>query len=394
MNQTALAKCGEFLQKTAYTGNTYGNLIYSALAAITQISLLLTLFYRRRLLRSSSKAISPNSISTHLLPVHILYIRIVVVIYFINAIVVNIPGLSDTVRPAAHPYDHDADDVLPCIVKGIIWGLEHLCIDGVAVLLVQPGIGKRAIWTSLVWTIPWAVFTGIYGAFTCYYYNSTYLNLLYSVLHLSIYLIVGFSKCTCLPCRQKRPAFRTYALSWIVLQSFNIITNMIGFFGLNNEIPNGLASTCLNFTFVSTCFVVAVPMFVFTAFRQDSKYWYGHAFSFVRTQHNNQRAKRYSRYARKEEGKEEEEGNKKEEELLYSSSSLSSSNLRKDESVRSTASVDSVLAGYGQQSNNDIRRPLLGLTLPNHAVEHIRNGIETLNRDDVISFAELSIHVG
>ena len=75
-------------------------------------------------------------------------------------------------------------------------------------------------------------------------------------------------------------------------------------------------------------------------------------------------------------------------------SSLSSSNLRKDESVRSTASVDSVLAGYGQQSNNDIRRPLLGLTLPNHAVEHIRNGIETLNRDDVISFAELSIHVG
>jgi hypothetical protein len=176
---TALQSCGAFLQQPINSGTTVGDFVFTILSAATQIALLLTLCCRRRRLQrrrsSSSRHHTDGALESHLLPVHILFLRMCVGFYIAEALVTNIPGFSDAVRAASHPYDHDADDIVPCVVKGILFGFQNLCVDGVAVWLVQPGIGKRALSTTMKWTLPWGILTAAVVSTSCWFYDNIFM---------------------------------------------------------------------------------------------------------------------------------------------------------------------------------------------------------------------------
>ena len=101
---------------------------------------------------------------------------------------------------------------------------------------------------------------------------------------------------------------------------------------------------------VLSSFAAVVPWAIFVAFKEDTAFWYGYAYDFVATKHQQHRSG------------------------------------RKKGPENQPASTKEVGAG-------DIRRPLLGLTLPENALVDINEGIEELERSDIISFAELSIDI-
>ena len=57
----------------------------------------------------------------------------------------------------------------PCITRGVVWGMQHVILDGVAILLCQLGIGKRAIIRTFQIAVPWGFFTAVMTGSSCYY---------------------------------------------------------------------------------------------------------------------------------------------------------------------------------------------------------------------------------
>ena len=389
---TPLQACGSYLRQPISSGTTMGDFIFTSLSAATQIVLLLTLCCRRLRIKSGTSLV--GALESHLLPVHILFLRFCVGFYVAAAIVTNIPGASDSVRSANHPYDHDADDVIPCIVKGILVGIQHLCVDGVAVWLVQPGIGKRALTTTFKWTVPWAVFTGVVVSTSCWFYDNIPMVMSLYVIQIVAYYLIGFSSLTCSPCRQKRPAFQHYARWWIGLRTICVVADLLQLFWTDVK-----SILCVHFFSVQMSIVVCIPWLIFAAFQRDTAFWYGYAFKSLMESQGIRRGTRsssgrrvgkgttttYSRLEQKQQMLSSPEHRR-----MFSEEAPSPSPMRRDELVTPTISIP---ASMNQTSDNDIRVPLVGLTLPNHALNGIAQGLDTLHRSDIVSFAELSMNV-
>ena len=376
-NATALEACGMWLsESTYYSHETLGNIIYTVLSAFTQFALLIVLFLRRRKLRSQTNSYSyhQQNLDTHLLPIHILFLRISVAVYCLQAITINIPGLANAVSNNS-PSTHN-DVLVPCITKGIVWGLQHLCIDGVAVLLCQPGIGRRAVLQTIKWMVPWAVFTALCVSGACLATESSSVILVaaYYFLQMSVYIVVGFSNLQCQPCRHKRPAFRNYAWTWIILRSMALVSDFSGNFLEESS------AVCLRFLILQTTFVSIIPWAIYVAFRDDTAFWYGYAYQFVAeatrssgggggggSKGDGKRGEK-----KEKEDKDKEEGGKEQKNKKKSKKSKNQKNR-------------------GRSTSDDIRRPLLGLSLPDGTLTDISVGIDSLNPSDIISFAELSI---
>ena len=349
-SSSLLEQCGLYLQTPIEQDSTesFGNIAYTTLSALTQIVLLVVLFLRRRRLRRQNTH-QTSDIESHLLPVHILFIRFTVIIYIVQAITINLSGFQIASTTAEN-------NLLPAAVRGVIWGFQHFCADGVAVVLCQPGIGRRAVWNTIKWITPWSVLTCIVVAMSDVFHD--YETLLLAVLYLlqtSMYVTVAFSNFQCAPCRQKRPAFHNYALTWIALRCMAFVTDIITYFDVGS-------GTCLNYLVVQSTFCTIVPWAIFAAFRKDTAFWFGYAYQFIATQH------RHNSFKKSGGGGGGGGG---------SSSSSKTNNAN----------------NANKNGANDIRRPLLGLTLPTNSLEIISTGIESLAKEDIISFAELSIDV-
>jgi hypothetical protein len=337
-NDTTLERCGEILNSRVTTtiNVSVGNIIFTSLSALTQFTLLFVLFLRRRRLRTYR---SSFSLESHLLPVHILFLRLSVVVYLLQVVSLIIPGLGGATHGTARQME--GGDFKVAITKGIVWGLQHFCIDGIAVVLCQSGIGRRAVRETIQWITPWAIFTALVVGLSCYAsIYSVLVIAIYYLIQTIFYIVVGSKtlrdKFTCCGCHNltPRPAFHRYAWTWIALRCMAFITDGIGIFDSGS-------GTCLNFAIVQTSFITVVPIAIFVAFKEDTAFWYGYAYAFVATNENDTQKKKRSNH----------------------------------------------------QGATDIRRPLLGLSLPDDALLDINQGIEDLEKKDIISFAELSIDV-
>ena len=219
--QSPFSACGEFLESPVYAGTSMGNVVATALAAVTQTALLVILWYRRRQLSRDAQCCGYGAggqdanLVTHLLPVHILFLRASVAIYLLQAGTLLIPHLGEA---AVAGVDSQTDYALPCIVKGVVWGIQHIVVDGIGILLVQPGIGRRALRRVLVWAVPWGVFTAVVTSLACFVRlgsdesrggeTERWILAGYYALHALAYFVIGFTQCLWwAPCRQKRPAF-------------------------------------------------------------------------------------------------------------------------------------------------------------------------------------------
>ena len=256
-----------------------------------------------------------------------------------------IPHLGEA---AVAGVDSQTDYALPCIVKGVVWGIQHIVVDGIGILLVQPGIGRRALRRVLVWAVPWGVFTAVVTSLACFVRlgsdesrggeTERWILAGYYALHALAYFVI-FTQCLWwAPCRQKRPAFRIYALGWIVLRGMAICEDLISYVDED-------AAICLNFCTVRASFIVAVPLLIYTVFKEDTAFWYGMAYTYSAEELNGSKNSGFLRHSRRK--------------------SAYSYNVN--------------------QGGNDIRRPLIGLQLPNSAIETMRKGIETLDRKSIIS---------
>lgn len=406
--------CGHFLEMPVYAGTSMGNVVATALSAVTQTALLLILWYRRRQLsrdgRCCGAATSANaSLVTHLLPVHILLLRASVVIYLVQAATLLIPHLGEAATAGVDSRD-EGNYVLPCIVKGLVWGAQHVIVDGIGILLVQPGIGRRALRRVLMWALPWGILTTTLVTMSCYLrLDSTndseggaaerWILAGYYALHALAYFVVGFTSCIWwAPCRQKRPAFRTYALGWIVLRTMAICEDLISY--VDDD-----AATCLNFCTVRASFIVFVPLLIYTVFRDDTAFWYGMAYTYSAEQLDPQLLS-----TKKKEGREmgvgtannpvdkaglsAGYGSARPSEFDHGSEGSKSHTFGSKISTFFEKSSRKISYSYtANQGGNDIRRPLMGLQLPDSAIETLSKGIETLDRKAVISFAELSLDV-
>jgi len=318
-----LERCSANLDQPILTGITRESMIKATLSLSTQIILLIILRWRRLRLRKRSynPSFFSRELSSHLLPIHILFLRLCVFIFIVQAITLLIPGMGAPV-----PDSMPENTILGiCGAKGIIWGLQHLLLDGIGVLLVQPGIGRRAIRRSFIITTPWAIITVLAVGMSCkaqgdsHGTSGTIILMVYYFVEMILFIIVGFIPCW----RRPRPAIRMWAAVWILLRILAEIALFV-------QIYHPEVGSCLNFVLVHLTFVSLLPMAIFLAFRADTKHWYGVAWDL-------------------------------------------------DEQVLKAGMV------------NDLRSPLIGLSLPNDSIRDIGRGIEKLRRQDMVSFAELSI---
>ena len=327
-----LEACGQFLSRRVFGGDgeSIGNVVFTALSALCQTALLVTLYVRRRRLRTwrVNRGLSASAVASHLLPVHILFVRFSVFVYVLQVITLIVPGLSYAVRPAG-----TSSETVPCTVKGMVWGLQHLCVDGVGVVLTLPGIGRRAVRTALCWTAPWAAFTAAVIGLACWF-HPYFLEILafYYACQSGLYAWALWS-----PRVFKRPAFRRYAYTWIALRGLALVS-------IAWEAYDPDSATCLNFTLVQATFCVVVPWAIYRAFQTDTSYWFGHAYALVDAESGAQQA--------------------------------------------------ACRGGGGVNSRGiDVRTPLIGTALAPNLMGSLERGIETLERSDVVSFAELSVGV-
>ena len=355
---TPMERCGEILNSnvTSTINVSVGNIVFTSLSALTQFTLLFVLFLRRRRLRTNR---SSFSLESHLLPVHIFFLRLSVVVYLLQAASLIIPGLGGATNGPM-----GGGNFKVAITKGLGWGLQHFCIDGIAVVLCQSGIGRRAVRETIQWITPWFIFTVLVVGSSCYASNYSVLVIaIYYLIQIIFYIVVDSKtlrdKFTCCGCHHltPRPAFHRYAWTWIALRCMAFITDGIRIFDSGS-------GTCLNFAIVQTSFITVVPIAIFVAFKEDTAFWYGYAYAFVAT-------------------KQRSDGNVDNNTNVNNANNANNTNENDTQKKKRS----------NHQGATDIRRPLLGLSLPDDALLDINQGIEDLEKKDIISFAELSIDV-
>eukprot|EP01035_Chromulina_nebulosa_P034472 gene34472-46257_t len=164
---------------------------------------------------------------------------------------------------------NEADRIPDAIAFSLVWALTHLVTEGVAVLLMQKGVGFNAAEKTVRITSIWVIFT--FCAYMLVYTQS----LGASVAMLMIWEMMLFVFYLCLwilPLRRfyRRPAAIQYAKFWCLYRAGEIISTILKLIPVTHGFSNCLFVFCYLFPFA-----ILQPWILYYTLLQDSKWWQG-----------------------------------------------------------------------------------------------------------------------
>lgn len=159
--------------------------------------------------------------------------------------------------------------------KGAIWGfslmwaLQHVVVEGVAVLLMQKGLGMNgairtikivSVWGLITLFVQWASYTAVEE-------TSFALDLFWNFVMIFFYLALWL-----IPQKKlyRRPAAIFYAKFWTMFRLFVVLTTFLFYIPETRIVAN-----CF-YTFGSLFpFTILEPLVLYYTFLQDSRWWQG-----------------------------------------------------------------------------------------------------------------------
>lgn len=160
----------------------------------------------------------------------------------------------------------EAHDTLGvAFLYGIMWALQHMAIEGVALLLMQKGLGVHAAKQTAKYTAAWGVFTFIV-VFISSLNATQFVNTFFLWFwEIAMFLFYGLLwKCP-LEYLYRRPAAVWYGKIWFIYRIF-ILTTLV----LKAFTPTEAVSNCCNLFFRYFCFAFFQPFVTYQSFLLDS----------------------------------------------------------------------------------------------------------------------------
>jgi serine/threonine protein kinase len=240
--------------------------------------LLIIIVYKFRVRRAQSSDSSTDigspwtvlggpSISTHLLPVYVIILYSLGGAYVAQAFVYT-------------ANEYFGRNSLWEIFQAIVWGLEHILLDGFGLQLLAPGVGTKTLKRTTWLILPWGFVTFLCKYLDTYFdhrkIDSPILGI-YMAVHGCLYAYFAFSSSSLT--RYRRPAFFMYAMCWVV---YRVAGCTIQFCHLimipTNEraMQDPLASeilACVDLYIRTIPWAVIVPFMTYKSMLDDTRYW-------------------------------------------------------------------------------------------------------------------------
>jgi serine/threonine protein kinase len=192
-----------------------------------------------------------------------IYVRILWLNAFVNLYIGLISFAFDF-----HPYG-DEGSVGDKVTFATMWGLQHAVVEGVALLLMQKGLGQNAAKMTMKYAIIWGLVTFFAQVIA---YNATKpvafsVSMCWNFSLLLFYFILWQ-----LPQRRlyRRPAAIIYSKMWCLYRLYCMIASCLYYF------PQTFATGNCAYIFGSLYgFALLEPFLLYFTFLQDSRWWQG-----------------------------------------------------------------------------------------------------------------------
>ena len=324
--------------------------IQSGTAALTLFQVLgsiVLLWYTRRQQRQRQG-------TSKLLPIYQVYIRLLMVITVLVSLIQLIDSVGFIVRQKHQPTS--AGNIKAFVSVGFTWASYHILFEGIVFLLLSRTLGSKTIRRVQILSTFWFCVTfGLVGGAAFLGQQNTerwkdWFGLgLFEIWNISLfifYLVVGFVPDKyIIRCCFRRPAAKTFAIFFATVRGGNLLGDIMTI--MYQAKANAASTTlfefgnCLNYAVTGVLFTVLVPIVVYFALLEDSKYWRG--------------------------------------EISSGTSSFFGA------TPRSTTEI--------QPSTSDIRQPLIGLSYTSGEIAAVQNEMETVPEHLLIDFHELSLNM-
>lgn len=155
------------------------------------------------------------------------------------------------------------------IAYAFMFTLEHAVVEGVAILLMQKGLGRNAAMRAGKYTLVWslATFLLIYGIYT----DSKALSFSLSVIW-NLILIVFYGLLWKFPMKHlyRRPAAIFYAKFWFIFRTVYLLSSILQYISATFA-----AGNCMYVFAGLYVYVLFHPFVLYYTFLQDSRWWQG-----------------------------------------------------------------------------------------------------------------------
>ncbi len=154
-------------------------------------------------------------------------------------------------------------------VFSIIWSLQHFCLEGVAFMLMQKGLGINSAKTVLIRALAWGVVTFIVQVVIN---KSLSLTSLMGDLAWSFVMLVFYFCLWVVPQKHlfRRPAAILYARFWFFFRLITMIGRILTF--IPESRPEGECTYVYGSLLI---FALCEPFVLYYTLLQDSRWWQG-----------------------------------------------------------------------------------------------------------------------
>ena len=247
----------------------FSHLLWSTLQAIGLLFCLLWYYYIGKFFYMDNNGRNGSFVKrSNILPPYVLFFKFNFAIAIITIVVLvaepNLP-LTKSKRYGGGIYKS--------LIVGIIWGIWHMFIDGVAIMLLQKGIGLKSYLAGIKYTTLFSLVTVICIAMSRLHSGSKSQGtitdnipaILWNIIMFTFYSFIAFAPSACL---FRRTAVYIYARFWVVVRFGGLIASIM-------SLLDSPVASCIHFTFETVIFTIFQPYILYQTFAKDSSYWRG-----------------------------------------------------------------------------------------------------------------------
>lgn len=236
-------------------------LIIASLYLATCLVLLAVIYFQEYAAKRGNDNLAHQAVKTVIFPV---FVQILWFNTFINVYV--------GVAYFAFPYNLESHESMGSVVAfSLVWALQHFLIEGVALLLMQKGLGHHAANRVVFYAGIWGCITFVVEMIINLNFNlfSLSIDVIWSAALLFFYLALWIT-----PQKHlfRRPATIMYAKFWFIFRFFTLLARILT--GVNDVFTKSLGS-CVYVFFSLLVFAAVEPLVLYYTLLQDCMWWQG-----------------------------------------------------------------------------------------------------------------------
>lgn len=175
------------------------------------------------------------------------------------------------------PIDENGDSYAVSSIAGLVYGLQHFVLEGIAFIMMQYGCGYEAGKKASILAGIWAIVTFLEQLFFYHSGPTTFsysIDILWNVILLLFYLALWL-----VPEKNlfRRPSVLLYAKFWVVIRLLYLLADILAiiFDSVQYEDREYVGVYCFVSYLTMLIFVVCKPYIIYSTLLSDSSWWQG-----------------------------------------------------------------------------------------------------------------------